>query len=265
MGLSLKSSNQPTGAGGASDVCPHVLALPFDESMDPHALRRAVLPWLARFGFDSASYFVTVRSGGVVSGDMLWTTLPGAWSTCYARESHVALDPRLTPTRRHLAPFLWDAAHYADDWRVQRFLADARRHGIAGGLVISLHDSPARWVTVTFDVGAERLQSTPREAFAMHLGEMALIAIALHGCIVTWPPARRRVDRAQHGLSFRERDCLSMAAHGLTSADIGERLCVAERTVNFHFRNIKSKLGAINRPEAIARGISLGILNSDGD
>jgi DNA-binding CsgD family transcriptional regulator len=42
-------------------------------------------------------------------------------------------------------------------------------------------------------------------------------------------------------------------------------LSVAERTVNFHFRNIKTKLGAINRPEAIARGISLGILNSDGD
>ena len=30
--------------------------------------------------------------------------------------------------------------------------------------------------------------------------------------------------------------------------------------MNFHFRNIKTKLGAINRPEAIARGISLGLI-----
>ncbi len=260
----FKPAHPPTGADRACGTCSHPLALPFDETMDPRELRRAMRPLLARFGFDSVSYFVTSRTHGAINGDMLWTTLSEPWSTCYEREAHVALDPRLTPTHRHLAPFLWNGADYAADRRMQRFLADAQRHGIAGGLVISLHDSPTRWITVTFDVSAERLQSTPLEALAMHLGELVLVAIALHGCIVTWPTGRGRIGRIQHGLSFRERDCLSMAARGLTSADIGERLCVAERTVNFHFRNIKSKLGAINRPEAIARGISLGILNADG-
>ncbi len=61
-------------------------------------------------------------------------------------------------------------------------------------------------------------------------------------------------------LTLRERDCLELAARGLTSADIGGKLCVAERTVNFHFSNIKNKLGAMNRPEAIARGIAMGIV-----
>ena len=45
---------------------------------------------------------------------------------------------------------------------------------------------------------------------------------------------------------------------------IGTKLCVAERTVNFHFSNIKSKLGAMNRPEAIARGIALGLVSYRG-
>jgi len=33
--------------------------------------------------------------------------------------------------------------------------------------------------------------------------------------------------------------------------------------VNFHFSNIKSKLGAMNRSEAIARGIAMGIVSCD--
>ncbi len=242
-----------------------MLALPFDDTSDARALRRAVMPWLARFGFDSLSYFVTTHAGGVVGGNMLWTTLPPAWSACYHRESHIALDPRLTPTRRHLAPFLWDARECAGDWRLRRFLADAHRHGVDGGVVISLHDSPTRWITVTFDRSVAREDAALRDRRVPHVGDLLLIAIALHACIVTWPQARSPRHRDSRGLSFRERDCLSLAARGLTSADIGERLSLAERTVNFHFRNIKTKLGAINRPEAIARGISLGILNTDAD
>lgn len=43
-----------------------------------------------------------------------------------------------------------------------------------------------------------------------------------------------------------------MAAHGLTSADIGIKLGLAERTVNFHCCNIISKLAVANRGEASA-------------
>ena len=38
----------------------------------------------------------------------------------------------------------------------------------------------------------------------------------------------------------------------MSSAEIGGKLCVAERTVNFHFSNMMSKLGVLNRQEAIA-------------
>ncbi|MEP7328620.1 MAG: LuxR family transcriptional regulator [Betaproteobacteria bacterium] len=239
------------------------LALPFDGADDTRSLTRVVMPLLRRFGFDSLSYFVTTHVSGMVTGEMLWTTLPRAWSLLYRREAHVARDPRLVPSRRHLAPFLWSASGYATDGRVRRFLDDAHRFGIASGVVISLHDSPSNWVTVTFDAAVDPVSTVRRDEIAAHQGELFLIAIGLHQSMLTHTNVhtpRRHVDR---GLTFRERDCLSLAARGLTSADIGARLCVAERTVNFHFRNIKSKLGAINRPEAIARGISLGIVECD--
>ena len=41
------------------------------------------------------------------------------------------------------------------------------------------------------------------------------------------------------------------------------KLSVTERTVNFHFGRLRHKLGALNRPEAIAKGVSLGLVQLD--
>jgi DNA-binding CsgD family transcriptional regulator len=53
-----------------------------------------------------------------------------------------------------------------------------------------------------------------------------------------------------------------MAAQGLTSADIGGRLAIAERTVNFHMRNVMRKLEAQNRAEAIAKALARGVFET---
>ena len=64
-------------------------------------------------------------------------------------------------------------------------------------------------------------------------------------------------------LSARERQCLQMAAHGMTGAEIAFKLGIAERTVIFHFGNIVSKLGVLNRQEAIAKGIAQGVIRME--
>lgn len=61
-------------------------------------------------------------------------------------------------------------------------------------------------------------------------------------------------------LSDRERQCLTMAARGLTSDDMAYKLGITERTVRFHFSSIRSKLGAANRQEAVAKAIKGGLI-----
>jgi LuxR family transcriptional regulator len=61
-------------------------------------------------------------------------------------------------------------------------------------------------------------------------------------------------------LSKRERECLALAANGLTTYDIALKLEIRARTVQFHFDSIRSKLGAANRQEAVAIGVQGGIV-----
>ena len=49
----------------------------------------------------------------------------------------------------------------------------------------------------------------------------------------------------------------------MVSPDIGHKLNITERTVNFHFSNIISKLGVLNRHEAIAMGVAHGLIQVD--
>jgi DNA-binding NarL/FixJ family response regulator len=46
----------------------------------------------------------------------------------------------------------------------------------------------------------------------------------------------------------------------MTSSEIGFKLDIVERTVNFHFANIVTKLGVLNRKEAIAVAVARGLI-----
>jgi DNA-binding NarL/FixJ family response regulator len=53
-------------------------------------------------------------------------------------------------------------------------------------------------------------------------------------------------------LTDREREVLDLVAQGLTARAIGERLGIGERTVNFHKKNLKSRLGVGTTAQAVA-------------
>ena len=61
-------------------------------------------------------------------------------------------------------------------------------------------------------------------------------------------------------LSAREVEVLALVAAGNRNRDIGEQLCIAEETVKVHLRNIREKLGAKDRTQAIAIAVRRGII-----
>jgi DNA-binding CsgD family transcriptional regulator len=69
-----------------------------------------------------------------------------------------------------------------------------------------------------------------------------------------------RVKEPAIQFTDHELSCLRLSANGQTSSDIGLKLGIKPRTVNFHFSKILRKLNAMNRQEAIAKAISAKII-----
>jgi DNA-binding CsgD family transcriptional regulator len=245
-------------------VLPDALAHSIEAAAAARSPEPTIRALLRLYRFDSLSYFVTRTVGGVLTAELMWTTLPERWSAIYRRDAFASVDPRLARTRGQIGPRLWDASDCARDIRRRVFLSEAARFGVCSGVAVALTDGALNQVTVTFDRKESPVSAARREATLASVGNLTVTAIALHESVLKWRvgngPDRPAIAPA---LTLRERDCLALAARGMTSADIGTKLCVAERTVNFHFSNIKTKLGAMNRPEAIARGIAMGLVTFD--
>jgi DNA-binding NarL/FixJ family response regulator len=61
-----------------------------------------------------------------------------------------------------------------------------------------------------------------------------------------------------HAFSPRELEVLSLAARGLTNKEIGYRLHLSERTVQFHLRSIFNKTGTDSRTQVVALAVQNG-------
>jgi DNA-binding NarL/FixJ family response regulator len=70
-------------------------------------------------------------------------------------------------------------------------------------------------------------------------------------------PERRTPDRE---LTGRETETLRWLARGLTQAQIGERMGLADGTVSTYVKRLRVKLNAGSKSELIRRGIDLGHL-----
>jgi DNA-binding CsgD family transcriptional regulator len=72
-------------------------------------------------------------------------------------------------------------------------------------------------------------------------------------------PLRRRQGKIIR-LSGRELQVFQLTAEGLTNAEIGKTLFVAEETVKSHQRNLLAKLQARNRAHAVAVDFRLRLI-----
>jgi DNA-binding CsgD family transcriptional regulator len=218
-----------------------------------------------RFGFESFVYGLTTdQRPHQDSRTYVWTTLPREWIEEYDRNAYVEVDPRIVLTWGRTTPIVWDSATIDGDLKVRRFLEHAAIYGIRSGVAISFSDATHARFGVGFNSSLSPLDARRRQAITDCLGSLMILAARFHDLFMA-----NEVDRGlpprQQGLplSPRERQCLQMAANGMTSADIGLKLDIAERTANFHFSNIISKLGVLNRKEAIAKALTYGLIRLD--
>ena len=217
-------------------------------------------------GFDSFLYGMSAESSPTRRNTrfFVWTTLPREWMSLYAERGYIEVDPPVTKTYNRNLPFVWDAAEFNDDLLCRNFLEDAARFGVCSGVAISFRDPDHGRVLVTVNSSISPIDEARRRFVTRQLGEIVLLAMSFHDFFMAHlvdyePVLMLRLDP----LSPRQAQCLELAANGMTSEDIAVKLGIKPRTANFHFGKIVTKLGVLNRKEAIAMGIARGLIRTN--
>lgn len=218
-------------------------------------LRGAFATIASYCGFDAFSYLLLADGTGVPTVLHHWTSACARWQARYAERKYHAMDPRILLTQGRCVPVLWHAEPRDATRMRPPFAADAARFGLRSGVAVAFDDARIGRVVLSWDSAREPGDDCA-PSIAHDLAHLMLLAGYLREAMLAHCHAAL-ANRPDAHLTERERECIAFAARGMTSADIGRKLGITQRTVNFHFSNIMGKLGVLNRAEAIVRAIGL--------
>ncbi len=250
---------------GATESYPRLLQPLIEAAAAGQDLVPPINRVVADLGFDSLTYGGTVTQTPHPKNEMqmyVFTTLSADWVQRYDARAYVEIDPRVFKTWDSAVPMIWDQrAERGQSPKVDAFLDDALAHGIGSGLAYTFHHGFGMHVVFALNSREPSIDSQRYAEITKSLGDVVLFATTFHGIFLRGivekglPPVSQGAP-----LSPREKECLSFAAQGWTGSEIASKLGIAERTVQFHFTGICTKLGAANRHEAIARAIKTGVI-----
>jgi LuxR family transcriptional regulator, quorum-sensing system regulator SolR len=190
-----------------------------------------------------------------------WTSVPSEWVRLYDERSYIEVDPRLRGAWDSPLPCMWDRASSANSTEQRAFFDAAAEYGVCSGVALALRnrfDAPGIFI-LSSAIPAN--DSARQRHIAGVLGQVMVLAAYVHDLLLTSIVERCLPSPAEgRPLSTRERECLQLAAQGLSSREIGVTLSIGERTVHTHFANLLAKLGAANRHEAIAKASAVGLV-----
>jgi DNA-binding CsgD family transcriptional regulator len=236
-----------------------------DAALHGEELIPAVEAITAKFGFDAfnCGLSLTLRPDSETL-QYVFTTMPDEWVAIYDQRSYIEIDPRVQSLLSALLPVVWDQ----DSWRgenakVDEFLETGMKYGLGSGIAIGFVDLKGHPVMIALNSRAASMSTERKAAILDSLGDITLFGQFFYQIFVAGIVERSIRPRSQGAaISPRERECLNMAAHGLTGEDIAAKLGITARTVQFHFDSIRSKLGASSRQEAVAKAVQAGIVTT---
>jgi DNA-binding CsgD family transcriptional regulator len=226
------------------------------------ALTAALLRIAQQLGFDGFVYGVTTSLRPTQeSRTYVWTNLPDDWVRLYDQRAYIEIDPRLHAVRESMFPVIWHRDAFPDSAANREFFDAAGRFGIRSGVAMGVRNAFHAPAIFILNSSAENVDEQRLQDITEILGQVLVVASSVHELFLA-NVIERCLPPPTEGkpLSPRERECLALAAKGMSSAQIGQSLGIGERTVHQHFSNLLGKLGAANRHEAIAKAAVAGLI-----
>lgn len=224
------------------------------ESTDLDDLRLGMAETAAALDLCCFAYLVLPSRPG--APPLLISTYPSTWTSHYVEQQYHRFDPVVIQSVRRDKAFEWGLGlgPEADSEPAHQLFEEAARFGIRCGFTVPIHESGVAIAAVTF-AASERGASFGRSV-RRHARILPLIATTFHAHAQRKLRTRDQIDGV--ALSPREIQCLTWAAQGKSSWEMGRIMGISHHTVAFHLENAKAKLGVRSTIQAVARFVAAG-------
>lgn len=164
-------------------------------------------------------------------------------------------DPVMKRMRHTSVPFVYDQAFYVGEGAGDLWEQQAA-HGYCTGVSMALHLPGGRH----FLLGVDREAPMPSSGQTV----MRLMADLQLLAVFAQETALRVMLNDQNdgvvALTPREREVLQWTREGKSAWAVGQILGMSDNTVNFHLKNIMTKLGASGKHQAVLKAINMGLI-----
>ncbi|MHA7969955.1 helix-turn-helix transcriptional regulator [Rhizobium sp. CAU 1783] len=188
-----------------------------------------------------------------LSSSSIITNWPADLLSEFDQTALLPTSPILTRLRTATAPFTYDIAHVAkqrDAQTTELSRSLFERFRMPRGAYFPVHDASGMRGAVSF--AGDRALFTPAEMI-----ELMYLSVHVYNRLAE---IRELDNRATDMLTEREIDCLNWTAAGKTSVEIAEILGLSEHTINHYLNRATKKLDTVNRTQAVAKALRLGLI-----
>ncbi len=233
-----------------------------NESKSPGALLALMQRAAEDLGFDRYAYSALTHHHLYETIDdrapAVAYNFPADWVDYYFDKNYEAIDPVLLYSPQLERPFVCDDLHEAfnADHTQRKILREASEAALKDGVGVPLHGPLGDTCLMIF------ASSSGHSSPSATLPELGVLFRQFHSAYREI--GRAKIDRRLVAdLSLRELECLRWIAVGKTSWEIGKILKISQNTVNYHVKNLLTKLEAKNRIAAVVEGYRRGLLTLD--
>jgi len=193
----------------------------------------------------------TDTHGNVVSYKIINVNYPAGWIDVYASKNFYDIDSVVKENFRNFRLQRWKDT-FRKRSTPKEFISHAEDFGLQDGFTHGQKNTAGNRGSL-LSISGDSVEYNTRTEMILEL-----VVPHFHQVIM------RIIDQQSrdniHPLSKRELEVLNWLQRGKSSWDISMLLHISERTVNFHVDNIKRKLDAVNRPQAVSVAVQQGLI-----
>lgn len=175
------------------------------------------------------------------------------WAEVYFANSYFHIDPCIHLAMRINRAFFYTEAFVDLTPTQEKFVEDAREHGMVDGFVVPIHRRTGTPGAVTLGAKA------PLDISKIDCLCLEMLSHMAFGIIDELQGTDQQLQLMR--LTDRERTVLTLVARGKTNWEIGAILSISEYSVRDYLKTLSKQLETANRTHTVVRAMQLGLIS----